>query len=752
MTIQYQGKFETQNTEFKALIRLYEEHEIKQTVTSFYRDALDGLNFSKSDDGDEAFKRDAKSRADTAIEALVALFQEYANFSSANSTEDFIWSRRLKGATSFPKELHTWTNDLLTKLHVGEGVGELCADSAEELRQLLEPYVRVPSGGGRSSCWPLIKNVKIGLRSSALLKRGIVLVDLPGLSDVNRIRTQTTQQFQRRCDLIFVVASSLRIESTPEVLVNLIHKGYAKTKKVLVCTKIDDLGSEASPSDLDATLEDQNDYNGRCEVLDRLDKRFTELSAELKSLKARRIRGPQMDASNGKLFEAKTRKERFGALKRQALIQMRKKQLVKRMGEIYRSNSRDGDPLKIHAVSNTEYLKYRVGDESDPITLTGDVIGIRDLRLCASTLPSKQHFERIWNYWMNTVPNLMYQLHLWRKQTTIPRRLELKHVVGVPLARSGDLWESFIGELYEQIDTVLVEGLRSQLDEWKQRGLDSHAKWQEVKALPFAAQSKNFGIPAGKNAEGDPWNDRLLFPVQEHEAPWKTLDRALVGVFNDAWSAWTGPLNQVEEAAKDFQGASGESLKLLQVAIRQKKAEIKDLVPKIRRYLKKKISTIHDMAMGTDPQGYLHATMEPAYRECELRAQQRGNGFTKDCRKIIERVVTNGSPYEAIVAGVKEDSSMAVEELKEKLKPDLQSIYEDLIADFDSMFVVEEETNEDRDVLVSNITGFIESTRPHLDGPLRDKLRRIIQESTETPPEHRQQRIDQVDLWSFMRT
>ena len=735
---------------FKVEVRLFEERQIRQSVKSFYQDAVDGLDLSKSEEGDDVFSKDAKLRAETALEALVALFREHEDFASSKAAENFIWGRKAKRITSIPNEFSTWTRDLLNKFHVEEGAVDICADSLDELKSLLEPYVRVPSGGVRPSCWPLIKHVRVGLHSP-FLERGIVLVDLPGLSDVNRIRTQTTQKFQRQCDLIFVVASSLRIESTPDVLDHLAHNKYAVgTRKVLVCTKIDDLGGEASPLDLGASLDDENDYNERRKVLLRLDEHVAALNAEAKALKSQKVRGQQSDAVNGRLYQAKNKKMRFEALIRQALIKMRRKQIATKMKEVYRTNCGDSTPLEVQAVSNTEYMKYRVGDDANPIALTGENIGVRTLRLLASTRPSKERFDRTWNFWTSTMPQLIFNLEDWQTQATIPRFRELLKIVEVPLTESGVLWEDFIQKLEEQIQVVLLSDIQSQLERWTQYGTSLNAKWQKMKAVPFAAQSKSFGEPkpVAKKPKGHNWNYQLLVPVRKYETPWEQLGKALYQVFDDAEGAWTEPLNRVVDAAKDFEGVKGDSLRLFMGAVRQKKEDISKLVPNIRQQLDASIGEIHNEATGSDDEGYLEKKMELAYYECKGHS---GKGYTKECRRIIELTVTSGSPYQAIMNGLTSGFGEAIEELKDQRKTDLQDIYENFIIQFNSKFHVEERNNPKRDALVTEISTFIESAKAGLDGPVRDKFRKIIGESTETPLEHRQQRVNDIELWHKLR-
>lgn len=83
-----------------------------------------------------------------------------------------------------------------------------CADSME-FAELIKPYVDsspIPEG---FEVWPLVKHVKLYVKSD-MLKEGITLVDLPGLSDAVESRARVAQRSFEQLDTTIIVTRSIR--------------------------------------------------------------------------------------------------------------------------------------------------------------------------------------------------------------------------------------------------------------------------------------------------------------------------------------------------------------------------------------------------------------------------------------------------------------------------------------------------------------------------------------------------------------
>ena len=92
-------------------------------------------------------------------------------------------------------------------------------EDAEELTENLRDVVRRETLGDldedlmdvdvpQPSFWPLISEVEY--RCNAEILRGVVLVDLPGIGDINAAREQVALDYLGRVDHIFIIAAAVR--------------------------------------------------------------------------------------------------------------------------------------------------------------------------------------------------------------------------------------------------------------------------------------------------------------------------------------------------------------------------------------------------------------------------------------------------------------------------------------------------------------------------------------------------------------
>ncbi|OAA82100.1 Dynamin, GTPase domain protein [Akanthomyces lecanii RCEF 1005] len=119
---------------------------------------------------------------------------------------------------------------------------ETCAD---ELR-VLSSFV---ADSDDRSAWPFIRRIKVSLNAH-ILSKGLVLVDLPGLRDLNAARRNITERYLRECDDIFAVCGIGRVttdQSVQDVLRMPRHR--SDTNIGVVCTKSDDVVNDEALHD-----------------------------------------------------------------------------------------------------------------------------------------------------------------------------------------------------------------------------------------------------------------------------------------------------------------------------------------------------------------------------------------------------------------------------------------------------------------------------------------------------------------------
>ena len=84
-----------------------------------------------------------------------------------------------------------------------------CSLSREHFTTCMKPYLDSTVGRDGTLLWPLIREVRLYVKSD-ILKHGITLVDLPGLSDRNEKRAAIAKGFFHKLTILMSVAASTR--------------------------------------------------------------------------------------------------------------------------------------------------------------------------------------------------------------------------------------------------------------------------------------------------------------------------------------------------------------------------------------------------------------------------------------------------------------------------------------------------------------------------------------------------------------
>ncbi|OMP84356.1 hypothetical protein BK809_0000363 [Diplodia seriata] len=110
--------------------------------------------------------------------------------------------------------LKGWTDQYLESLQTVPGMVSIGENSLEALQNRISGYLQQQESYGSStpSPWPFVKLVKTFF-DSPILEQDIVLVDLPGTSDVNQTRVRASLQFLNNVDYVGVVSKVERVET-----------------------------------------------------------------------------------------------------------------------------------------------------------------------------------------------------------------------------------------------------------------------------------------------------------------------------------------------------------------------------------------------------------------------------------------------------------------------------------------------------------------------------------------------------------
>lgn len=275
--------------------------------------------------------------------------------------------------------------------------------------------------------WPIVQLVRVGLHSP-LLKRGIIVADLPGRSDVNRLRVRTTTRYIRSCYYYLLVADIARVQTDNNVHRNLHRESRAFSgRKALVCTKIDDLQPSTKPKVLQPSAAAQQEFTRleRALRLTRLDYTNTE---QLR----KKSKGSTKSNHKKQLEKLKLRQKAYEALKTESLVIMRNHKVTLAMQKQHKRLTPDALILNVHCVSSNAYELHKDGFTPDFIPLSLRVTGIPNLRYLLSKFPADDKRRVLKDFINGALPSLVQSLQMWSKQSVVARRLEIRTAVDRP--------------------------------------------------------------------------------------------------------------------------------------------------------------------------------------------------------------------------------------------------------------------------------------------------------------------------------
>ncbi|KAI0472369.1 hypothetical protein F4859DRAFT_522291 [Xylaria cf. heliscus] len=208
--------------------------QVKDLLLSYRHYHLHGNDPDACDDEellDEEDRRASENRARLAIDTFKAMFlyrMENEAFLLDCLEEEVLHT------------MYRWleeTEKLLTEEeNITAGLGE-CAGILSRLTS------EEPSADG-PTVWPFIKKIKAFV-DAHILSKGLVLVDLPGLRDVNSARRNITERYILQCDEIFVMCMMGRIitDRSIEDIFNLAQQAD-RSNIGIICTNSDHFEAE----------------------------------------------------------------------------------------------------------------------------------------------------------------------------------------------------------------------------------------------------------------------------------------------------------------------------------------------------------------------------------------------------------------------------------------------------------------------------------------------------------------------------
>ncbi|OQN99961.1 hypothetical protein B0A48_14166 [Cryoendolithus antarcticus] len=172
--------------------------------------------FEKNPDWDGPTTTEFGNRADTARDFFYDVFGNKAECSSLGAVASFL-KENYKAGTDVVDKMMSWVKGIYKTMETMDGAPFLVRQS--DSRADLDAEVLELTSSNHSedavSLWPLVTAAFVGDRNSDILKYGDFL-DLPGVTDTNRLRADMTEKHVSSCTALVTVADVKRANDNPE--------------------------------------------------------------------------------------------------------------------------------------------------------------------------------------------------------------------------------------------------------------------------------------------------------------------------------------------------------------------------------------------------------------------------------------------------------------------------------------------------------------------------------------------------------
>ncbi|KAI0015649.1 hypothetical protein F4780DRAFT_62768 [Xylariomycetidae sp. FL0641] len=483
----------------------------------------------------------------------------------------------------------------------------------EECATLLEELTSEPAQKRGSSAWPFIKKIQVFLNAH-ILSRGLILVDLPGLRDMNSARQNVTERYLRGCDEIFAVCNIGRATTDVGVQSVVQLAQMANLSNVgIICTKSDDIRAEEAVRDwrdrraetiknmMQIVSQDERD-------IAKLEEELSELFEYEDDLTEEEVR--EQATLNRRLWNAKSRQKQHRFELQKYIITQRNAVVISQLRERYSDQVPDG-VLKVFCTSNRIYTDHRHEAKAQALPFL-ELSGIIKVRKHCIAMVSDSQYRIAKQYMQDSTKEFLGRVQLWGESglgsLDAERRQSIRDAVDAVERRlRGDITGNQSATF-----TVGQSLIRSFEDDIYNPGRSSTSNWSR------AAQEASF--------DWSGWHHDTEMEDSEDGADWKTTVRRTLST--------------------------------------RKKLFLAD-VQKTHRKFEKRLNTLETDALSGVRTSFIGRAMEESYREC---IREYGTGSDRRRKNIINRKVQRESMFVDLLRDFEEEYIAAAEELQGDLQ------------------------------------------------------------------------------------
>ncbi|KAK5120144.1 hypothetical protein LTR85_006625 [Meristemomyces frigidus] len=720
---------------YQATIYFHDTKKVEMLVKKYFRDIYD---YSKKDEveagegegkANEVDEEELQAKNETATEFFRALLCDQKEFRTEELIVQHVASAASCDDTNAIAVMLRLILALLTDLTPTEGRMLFKKDKLREIAKALKTVCRESNAAeGKSSPWPLISRVQIQMRSR-LLEEGIMLVDLPGVTDTNQIRVDATKDYFKSCSCIVIAHPIERIVDHTSVFQNL--RECARRGKfrnvVVVPTKTDDMKLKKLDVDIDEELADWSDEDQT--AMQGLQERCVEIQGEIADLE-----DLMEEASGAKLQDLKAKKLAKEHQLAQAEAYMSQKQLQVRntivseklLRKCMKSGPEGEAAITIACVSSRAYQAHLVGyDMSKPPRLTVIGTGIPKLRGLFYRLPAQGKFAALEVICREELPLALNALELRCGRTLLERRSEVEAEVARPREQCSRVLGQVKRELMESFNKHILRFMASKEAAWSVQAQRLGEVWARHKAMRFRAICRHNGIWAAKRAGvviRINWNIELIEIVEKDlTANFAEMAKVIDEVEAGLSTKFETLIDELASGLKHSPHLMGFDLEPFFESMRIRKDAIANHIKNSLDPIKAALDSICCDTFSDGSAGYIRKAMEEAYT---VAASHNGSGsHAKRLKNIKDKLNGSKSPFVQTAEMAKHAFEAALGKWVKDSNAEIAGVFVDIHQDLEARFAaVEDDDESERDFRMRLLEMVIKAKK--MMGPLRDHLKR----------------------------
>ncbi|KAK7995518.1 hypothetical protein PG990_014291 [Apiospora arundinis] len=572
--------------------------------------------------------------------------------------------------------LYRWLDELLPSFDDASHTTCNIEDCSNLLAQLTSEQVQAHGPAE----WPYIKKISVYLKAQ-ILSKGLVLVDLPGLRDLNAARRHITERYLLECNDIFAVCTEGRA-ITDEGVMNVIE--LAKKAKLshvgIVCTKSDDIKSEEAIKDWKG--EKSRMIRQKSDAAEAARQTIRDIKKALENCGGE----TDDDLSDGEKDDQLrlTREEKRAKTRYINLRFELKRYLMTCRNEITKSKLRENyqnqvpsRTLEVFCVSNTEYWDNR--NEPKAYSLRHlQLSGILAVREHCMEMVSESQRRMAEHYIKHSIPALVRDVDLWVQSglgtMTAERKQNVREALNTLEGRlKRDLWgpSSAINGISSsnrnRFKAQILLPSRDKFALWSRQATEASFDWSGWHHSTYSAFCRNYGNHRTPAVGSRDWNQEAIEAMVEDLAPLWLLFYFSVG---ESHEELISKVQEVMSWATDYldNGLDGSSASItaLSEAIETRQCLLERDMENVCEESTKAMQALRIDALSGIRSSFMGQSMEAAYRSC---IAEYGTGSDSRRKGIINSVVRRDTLFKDLMSQFKGEFA----KIADKLQEDLQS-------------------------------------------------------------------------------